>query len=712
STYLNGRKVASLEKPFSVTYLLGCKEGESIKKKNICEIIGDAITLQTVHPEGNLLKGLVDNAKAHVINQKDATGKIRAYSSYNSRILSAEFGEQTLELSNFLASKAILDSICANGAGPISTETLDSLRSGTYMQSPDHSFDIDLKRDKFEQLFNGIENKVGISQERFADADRFINKQAKKNGWFSFGKAERVVEEKVVKARERYEKELLLSRDRGQEVITLFDNWVSRVKLELPTQIAKALKEGTPLSDLVKTLKEFITTADDILLDLDDERRKLVTLEGGESWLKNSIIKKQYSASAALRLRTEVLTPVYNSFDKGVHEVREFIRTLAEKCERTGICLRKTREELKLRTPRSTSLTESALWTEEKVGAKVQESTPTLISAFISELERQSTAVNKEGGRIGFLWDLDPDEPGRDKKVLTLVREVANKVVADEIRAEEINFNGEEGADDEVIGGDEISRFVELAAPRWQIQRTGEDISEISVTNCPEATKLGQVIANIGKSITFSENNVDNRRIIVFRSEHGVSADRLLSLEACMEAVRRKLLIEEKAHINELALNPEWRIEEPGTATKVEEAYAKFSLAIMFQMIGQRPQQFFFLDEDQQEHVLVESKDNSSIAERSAAFSRLLRLIAQRDKAVAALIKRIDYRWSSGRNGDINAFTQEVLEYIAGLKGKQETARADQSESGTSESVQLESEISALYNRVIKPLDDYIKSNA
>ena len=95
--YRGGTKVSFREKPFSVTYLLGCKEGVSLSKDHVCEIIGETIAVKTVHPEGRRIKGMIENFKPHVINTDDLRQKRRTYSSYNTRILSLEVDESVFK---------------------------------------------------------------------------------------------------------------------------------------------------------------------------------------------------------------------------------------------------------------------------------------------------------------------------------------------------------------------------------------------------------------------------------------------------------------------------------------------------------------------------------------------------------------------------------------------------------------------------------------
>jgi Tubulin like len=713
--YLSGRTVSSIEKPFSVTYLLGYKEGESISKKNICEIIGDTIALQTTHPESRLVKGLVDNVKAHVINQKDAAGKIRAYSSYNTRILSAEFSEQTVEASTVFASEAILDAVCGAGVAPGLDEVLDQLRSETRMQSEKNDrFIYELSKEKFNEMYANVDNEIGINKELFARVGDELKQQNASKGWSLWGQRAPSMADKIAKGWDRYKREKEPCRERAQMVIRDFEEWVVMVKSEVPGKISLLLEEGRKFRTVEGALKRLLGDIDDIMIDLAPRRQALAVAQDGDgAWVESAILKNQYSADAASRLRSDVLTPVYNSFETGLGELKEFVQTLIEKCEKAAQCLSQTKEMLKEKSSRSSSLTESSLWTREKVSNKIKDETPTLVKAFIKEMERQFTVDNKDvDRRIAFLWHLDPNEPERRKEVLDLLRDVARNVVEKVIQIEEIDFNrGNGGGHQDVIGSEEINKFIELAAPAWQIERAGEDIAEISITNCPAETKLGRIISNMGKSITFSENSQVTSQIIVFRSEHGVSADRLLNVDLSMDAVRRKLLIEEKAHINDLSLNPEWQIEEPGTAMKVDMLYALFSLGVMFEMIQQRPETYFFFDENGKEITLVESVSHARNVERSTAFSKFLKLGSKHDKKVASLISRIEAHWGLGRKGDIHQFKQAVADYIELLESeKQLKVKSDDEDSAIKELAQLDREIASLRRLVIRPLEEYIES--
>ena len=713
--YLDGRTVSSVEKPFSVTYLLGYKDGKSISKKNICEIIGDTIALHTTHPESRLLKGLVDNAKAHVINQKDAAGKVRAYSSYNTRILSAEFSEQTVEASTVYASEAILEAMCGSEVAPGLDKVLGELREKTRKQSVKNDrFIYELSKERFTVLYDDVNNEVGINKELFAKVAEILNQQAAAKPWWQRGPRAPSPADKIDKGRERYNIEKAPRIDRAQMLIRDFGEWVVMVKNELPGKIYSLLEEGHKLRTVEGALKRLLADVNDIIIDLDVRRQKIAIPQNGDgAWVESAIKKNQYSDDAVSRLRSDVLIPLYNSFDTGLHQLKEFAETLIEKCDEAEKCLAQTSELLKEKSSRSSSLTESSLWTKEKVVNKIKEKTSTLVQAFVKEMEHQFTVDDKDvDRRIAFLWHLDPNAPERSKEVLGLLRGVARDVVAKEIQVEEIDFNRGDGEGyQDVIGSEEINRFIERAAPAWQIERSGEDIAEISVTNCPAETKLGRIIANMGKSITFSENSLDNSQIIVFRSEHGVSADRLLNVDLCMDAVRRKLLIEEKAHINDLSLNPEWQIEEPGTAMKVDLVYALFSLGIMFDMILKESESYFFWDEDGKAVIIAESINHARNVERSAAFSKFLRLSSKHDPRFLFLTSRIEEQWGLRRKGDVLPFRDAVLEYIKLLEGeKLVKAKFEDKDGALNDLAQLDREIASLHRRVIRPLDEHLES--
>ncbi len=721
--YLDGRVVSSVEKPFNVTYLLGCKEGESIRKKNICEIIGDTISLQTAHREGSILKGLVDNAKAHVINQKDAFGKIRAYSSYNTRILSAEFNEQTVEASTYLASKTILDTLCENGVAPSGDEVLKGLRDKTHWQSEDNKFVIELTKDEFRKMYVTAETEIGIHKELFAATQITMERPRKSRSWLPSWATERSLEEKMDIGRKRYETERNTCRDKSQKVIQAFDAWLLMVRNEFPGKINDFLDKGEKLSTVAKSLRSVVGDIDDVLFDLDVQKDRIKIEQNGEgSWIETAIKRKQYADDATLRLRHEIMTGIYETFKNKLRQFKQFVQTLIEKCESAEKCLSETRDLVKERSSRSSSLTESSIWTQDKVGLKIREQTPVLVSSFIKELSRQYTVADKEvDRRIAFLWRLDPKEREQTHKLHNLLRDVARDVVKDKIQIEMIDFNRNEGdAHEDVISGDELNRFIELAAPTWQIDRAGEDIAEISITNCPAETKLGQIISKMSASITFSEGNPDDsqNQIIVFRSEHGISADRLLNLDNCMEAVRRKLIIDEKAHISELSLNLEWQVEEPG-GERVEKLYAYFSLGIMFdEILKTTTMDFSFLDKDNKvngEHpkiLLSKSTDGSQIAQRSKAFSTFVRLSSKRDSKVTALTQRIIQEWDKrrGTSAGIVTFMDDVTNYIHALDSEC-TARQESADdkAAQDEVIQIEREIAALRNQVLRPLEDHIR---
>lgn len=712
--YLDGREISSVEKPFSLAYLLGYKEGETISKKHLCEIIGDAIALSTIHPENHQLKGLLDNPKAHVVTQKNSVGKVKAYSSYNIRTITAEFNEQTLKASSFLACEVILEAIL-NGAEVNYDEMLIEITKDMVSQFQD-GFAMRLSQSDLSRMCDHIEGLLGINTDKFNDTNRRIIKLGNKKQWFR-KQREGVIRDQIHVGQEGYELRKLELKEQAQQIASEVKAWLVDVRVKLINKIYTFLEDGRKLTAVVGCLERLSEDLKAVAGDLAAWGNELKLPESKEdAWLKNAILRKKYPEDAVLHMRDEVLRPLFDRLEIEISELEKYAHAILEKCLKTGECLRQAKSLVKEQRARSYSFTESSLWTREKVSGKLKEDAiiKMLVKGFIRSLQKQHFSSDRRGEKgLEFLWHLDPHEQEDAKRVVQTLHDVAREVVETNVHVKEINFNPDENVNGQAtIVHEELHRLVELAAPTWQIERAGEDITQIGITNCPEQTKVGRLISRLGHHITFTESNRAPNNIVIFRSEHGVTADRLLRLDDCVAAMKRRLKVEEKSHIKELSLDPEWNIDLPGSAFRIEQMLARFSLGAMFGLINEKEfKAYFFRAKGKKRTVLSQSPDPALPAERAAAFSRFLLLRSNGNRDLMDLIDAIEAQWQARRDAAIMKFKQQVLTYIQELSARKANAFTSENVSNEDELSQWDQEIDALQREVIRPLEMFIKND-
>lgn len=698
-TYLDKSRVASKEKPFSIANLLGNKEGESLSKKHICEAIGETIALNSVYPEGRYLKGLIDNMKAHVINSKDVLGNLRTYSSYNTRILTAELDAQTIEASNVFAGQSILDLLVQDGS---KVEDVDSLVD--HLANRIGASNLPIPGFNFGGFRDFIYRELGISGTPFDAIQRDLKNWAVARRF----KAGKTTENWMM----QYELVKKSREDRWPNIEdTITDNFIRLKRLvddEIRRLVMDEARSLRTVEQLLMRIESEITTASgernshveslgDPRTNYDQQMRGAIS--SGDS--------QRFGEIAVMRLHMDVTRPIFEQLDKCYLELKKFITDQKRVCAQAVEFIKQTREFLQEERVREFSYTVHSIWTKEIVADRIKAAKKLLAKIFLTKVEDEYLKIQKgsEQVRKGFSFVSYLTEDMRERKILVarLLRNTSKEIIENEIRSSTINFNRDEhGLENPALRTDKIYEFVESASPVWQIDRGGEDIASVSITNCPRNSVLGEIINDLGKNINFSENGSSIRDLLVYRSEHGVSARRLLNIDMAIAAVRRRLTAENKHDMNDLCLDPNWRIESPVPLERIDPL-SLFSVGLMIGVIKQRWDSFYFQKANGKEVVLALSTDPNRSPLRHEAYAGFLRLESRGDED-----------WESLRSGIISArkrYDQDVImlrkeldQHIVELKKLEVGTKVE------SEKTHFEDEILALKEHVIEPLDNYIKT--
>ncbi|HEX7315180.1 MAG TPA: tubulin-like doman-containing protein [Pyrinomonadaceae bacterium] len=716
--YLDGSIISSVEKPFSLTYLLGYKEGETLSKENVCELIGESICLTTAHPEGALLKGRLDNIKAHIINQADpSTRKLRAYSSYNAHVLSAEFSEQTAEVAVVLAARAIVDSLCTDsdsapsvGEGGSNFNDLFGKLARVKPGEQGGGLSLGFSAAECGQYVNRLESDLNFQPKNFKNLTAGDGADAEKRPpWYKrlFGKKERELDVQArsgLRSFNEKKNSRLTKCKRFEEDIL---NWAADVHLNLRRSVKLHLRNGVmSLGEVGKLLDLFVEEANRINLMLSKRKAQLNYDDRPDTeWIERSIKEKKFQAEATERLRAEVMSRLLEKFEETFGVFGERVGEVKTQCEGASKCLNEARAYLHEQLTPLESFTESSIWSRNLLAQKIEgDLKRELVKTFI---ERTEMAVprNLKGNLddpLAFLADLNAS--GRARAVHERLREVGSKVVTDNFKDQKLPLNHLES---EVLTFD-IGKMVDHAAPAWQVERAGSDIAEVSLTNCPRNTKLGEIIEDLGRSISFSQGGTDGKKIFIFRSEHGSTAERLLGFRACLDSVRRKLRVERKSHINDLCLDPDWKIEDPTVSQKAEFYCALFSLGHMFELIRSNGSEVFFRN-GSSDFKLAESETASKNVQRSASFASFIQHLAGgRQPSVQQLAEQIEDEWKRRKKEEKAEFKAGVDNHLRKLTESEEAEK--KSEAGESEEVEREveqyrKEIEALGTQVLRPLE-------
>lgn len=698
--YLDKTTVKSNEKPFSFAYLLGNKEGESLSKKHICEAIGETISLYSVYSESRFLKGLLDNIRAHVINNQDTLGYQRTYSSYNIRILSSELDKQTIEISNLIAGQFIAD-ILLHKATPaiMQSEEINSIK---YIETCKDNI-------RFERFRDIITLGCNITGSPFDTLHHDLSGGVLKRN----SKIAANIDLAMSLYDQYFKAKNEIKSDIQDGIKDAFENFLTELGKNLHRLIVEDCGSLNIISELLDRLESEINvtithsnkyknTLGEAGIDYDIKMR--LSIEEGKT--------VEFTNLALQRLHFEVLRPIFQYLIDCYLKLLSTISEQKKSCKNAQDFLREAKELLRERRESEYSFTIHSIWTKELVTEKIKSSKQLMIGKFIDSIKQAYLNTQKgtelECKGIEFIKYFNVNN--RERKLITakFLSEASEETINKEIRSLTMNFNfnrSEEDNEFPALRNDKIYEFVESASAAWQIDRGGEDIASVSITNCPRNSIIGKVINDFGKNISFLEENGSTNELFVFCSEHGVSVRRLLNLKSAIDSVVKRLTSEHKTEISELCLDPGWHVESPIPLERFDPL-ALFSLGLMFDIIKQKFESFYFINREENVIELSVSININKPCLRKDAFQGFLRL-ESRDEA--------DWRFLRGSIIEMQEKLKTKDELVLKLKNllsiqikylNELKTKTDSKE----EKSHLDNEIRAVNFHIIRHIDNYIKS--
>jgi Tubulin like len=611
--YRGGTKVSIKDKPFSVAYLIGCKEGASLDKEEVCEIIGEAIAIKTVHPEGRRIKGIIENFKPHIINTEDSKKKRRTYSSYNARILNLGIDKSLLDSATKVAARSILSSLCEEEILPgMPEQAFKEYEEGVFAEK------MRISQINFEAFFKRLNREVPIRPDMF-DATMNAAKYAL------------TLPDKKRKAESQYSANTVMANAKGieEEIIAKQILFLSELNKAFG-ELRKATDERINLLlqdhsfPFVQMLLENVS--DRLREFTDDLAAELETFPDSQHNYGNDVVRAiemrtgpEIPVICAKKARATIYVEVLNSLSKHMTGFKREVDKHVGWCRAAQQCMADVRKAfIDEKRVIPSSHTTRFVWTQDAVEQLISEAKSHLVRKFIGLLEQKYYKSGEMSRPVCFLLHLNDTLEAKDA-VKKLAQQAADEALDAEIKAQA------ERKRQEALHN--MHQFVEMASPPWQIERLGEDIAAVSVTTCPEDSHSGQIMARSGKNINFSRNGNSSNEFMLFRSEHGVSVNHLINFRRCLKAVSRKIQSEGKERLNDLCLDPEWNIAAPlPIEEEMEMLRLYFSLALRFQFLKPEMKAYTFTMPSGREVELRQNSDIRKAVRRYEAFERLLDL--------------------------------------------------------------------------------------
>lgn len=612
--YKGGTKVSSKEKPFSVAYLLGCKEGVTLSKKHVCEIIGEAIAIKTVHPEGRRIKGFIENYKPHVINTEDMRQRRRTYSSYNAHILHLGVDKSLIESATRVAARTILTSLCEEEIAPDAVEkALKAYEDTVFAEKAK------VRHIEFEEFYERLNDKVPITPAMFnatmASAKYALSlpeKKRRKESQYSanmvLANAQGIEDTEIVPKQNSFLGELItsfeaLKKGTDQHINSLLDQH----SMHFVEMLLEAISER--LGHLLMELWEYLKTFPDTQYNYASDVVNAINKPAADQ------IPEICARKARATIHVELLKTISRHMAGFKSELDKRKRWCVPARQRLDESRRPFMEDKRV-VP--TSHTTSFIWTQDAIEQLITDAKARLVRRFIGLLERHYFNGSELSRQVCFLPKLD-DTLESKEIVENLARQAAREGLAAEIESQS------ELKRQQALR--KVHEFIELASPPWQIERLGEDLATVSVTTCPEDSDSGQIIARSGKNIVFSRNGGGANEYMLFRSEHGISVNHLINFRRCLKAVSRKLHSEGKERINDLCLDPEWNIASPlPIEEELDRLRLYFSLALRFKLLRQEMNAYIFTTASGHSVKLRQQLDVRKAVKRFEAFEKLLDL--------------------------------------------------------------------------------------
>lgn len=689
--YRNGTKVHSTGKPFSVAYLLGYKDGVSLSKRQICEIIGETIALKTVHPDGRRIKGLIENYKPHVINSEDLKQKRRTYSSYNAQVLNTDVDKPMLLTAAKSAIAMILTSLCDE------VVTVDMMEE-TFKDFEDSVFakTTNILHLDFYSFLNRLKSSVKITPDMFGEAPYAVrnvfslsDRKRKKESQSQAGKVNMACEEPEGRISASQSEFLSLLEHSFVKLVDATDEKINYLLGQHSLLHVHRLLEivGHKIVEFRAALDAYKESIPSLERNYDGDIVKTIQVGTGQN----------IPVICAERATARMYGPVFDRLSDLTKEFMHIIGLRRYWCETAQQCLNGVKRESPAdeKEVGKASHTTSTVWTKASLEQVAFDAKPRLVRKFLDLLEEHYFGVGEVNRKVCFLGHLN-ETLLAEQTAQALVRKAALVVLQEQIAQNEDIRRRE--------AFDRLYEFVDLASPAWQIERMGEDIATVSITNCPEDSDSGEIIARYGKNINFSLNGNDARELILFRSEHGASVNQLINFRRCLRAVSRRMHREGKDRINDLCLDPNWNIAAPlPVEEELERLRLHFTLAILFGLILAGKESYTFQGISNRHINLRQEVDSLISAQRFEAFDKLLELDCDGDMDGAYLTRAITQEFSTRqKNENIRTFTQTLSAYRESL------THLLSEETDVRERSQLNKEIAAL-NKLIAENGRFIR---
>jgi hypothetical protein len=645
--YLDQSVVRSKDKPFSFIYLLGNKRGESLNKRQVCEMIGETVTLKSVFSEANDLKGKLDNMKAYVLNSEDGSGKRNSYSSYNIRLLSAQPDEVLMESAISLAQRAVVAALSGKPVTPDGAGAPGEV-SKTYEEFEESVFYTltGIKDINPSAIREFVQKNTEVDAGDFSAAKGHI---ARIKGWTEAGRKKSQIAAStkmdMVYRREKKSAEAKWQRKQAQLVAGL-----DSLKEGVDKSINRWLKNGLGivcvqrLLDLIaarlKEVGDSVSSFENECLSEANLQRNLMDNAVGQG----SAI--EFAQAAARRVSAELRQPALNDLAVKLNELREYVKIRSEWCRRAQGWMDGAVNDLHDKQVSENSYTRRSIWTRESISEEIESKKGMFVRQFIEALEARFHPFNEEISRsVCFLPHLDPKQTDLQWELSAILRNTVHKVLFGLVNLKSFPFDSRDsGSRFPTLLPGNIHQFVEMASPVWQLEPGGDMVTNIGMTNWLEHSETGQILRNKSKDIRFTSNGGGFKEVFVFRSEHGISINRLSSLDKCIGAVRRRLALKGKLAVNELCLDPAWNIQDPLPMESTEHLFLIFSLANMTGLIDNNSQEYYFFDSTKRKIILSRPEGEENIARRSNAFVQFRRLRYEDDSSVDWLIGQIKER--------------------------------------------------------------------
>jgi len=661
--YLDEGTISSIEKPFSLVFLLGNKEGESLSKNHVCEMIGETIALTTVHPESRRIRGLLDNPKAHVINEKDNSGRFRTYSSYNARVLSAKFSDEMKMASVVIACKATLSAVCGNkdkGRGAFA-----ALESATTLskQAITGEATIGVSERRLRDFCSQLKEESGIegAAARLGNVSSVSATNRTRSMW-----NRKKPDDGVQRARSNYarvkgsvDKSTLMLKKKMKE-------WFRELSVRVDDHLVTALRSDFSLNSLIDALENVSVELQNALEYVAQLRSDL----GEPDQFADDLIASNletFSEFGRKKLYNEVFFSLYGDLSRHIEEMKNHVEARKRKCEENVEFLGAAGKQLTESSFHEKSFTLRSIWTRDKIISDIKSQVlQKVVSEFIGELQQAAAAEDPQVKKSEAFFSYLTRKKGKREAVLGILIAVAERELKANIFQLEripLNTNGAGSVSKEVTQ-QSIADLVNCAGPAWQITKAGQDIADISVTNCPRDTEIGDYIFRMGLGIGLNEDGHDENRkgigeLFVFRSEHGASASLLMNLRDCLRAVKRKLHVEGKSSINDFCLDPDWQIRDPIPEEEESDLYFLFSLGFQLHMIQRKGLDDYHFNNAMGTPIRLSdnAEDTRGSAWRYQAFEQFRKMRYQDNKDVEWLISRINNEWKkSGTDNNVRSF--------------------------------------------------------